>query len=104
MNKKYAPLFEPTSIGKLRLKNKMAMAPMGPIGYADPNFAFTQRLQDYYVERAKGGIGLIITGLCDVAPDIEGIPQPGMPSPTVNPMAFVHNANQMNERIHAYGT
>lgn len=103
MNKKYAPLFEPTSIGKLRLKNKMAMAPMGPIGYADPNFAFTQRLQDYYVERAKGGIGLIITGLCDVAPEIEGIPQPGMPSPTVNPMAFVHNANQMNERVHAYG-
>ena len=64
MNTKYAALFEPAYIGKLKLKNKMAMAPMGPIGYADPHFAFNQRLQDYYVERAKGGIGLIITGGC----------------------------------------
>ena len=28
MNKKYAPLFEPAYIGKLKIKNKMAMAPM----------------------------------------------------------------------------
>ena len=103
MNTKYAALFEPAYIGKLKLKNKMAMAPMGPIGYADPHFAFNQRLQDYYVERAKGGIGLIITGVCTVNVDVEGIGSPGIPCVTKNPKAFVHNGNQMNERIHAYG-
>lgn len=104
MNKKYAPLFEPAYIGKLKIKNKMAMAPMGPIGYADPHYAYNQRLQDYYVERAKGGIGLIITGVTTVNVDVEGIEAPGMPCVTKCPKAFVHNASQMNERIHAYGT
>ena len=103
MNKKYSALFEPAYIGKLKLKNKMAMAPMGPIGYADPHFAYNQRLQDYYVERAKGGIGLIITGVTTVNVDVEGIGSPGIPCVTKNPKAFVHNGNQMNERIHAYG-
>lgn len=103
MNQKYSALFEPTYIGKLKLKNRMAMAPMGPIGYADPHFAYNQRLQDYYVERAKGGIGLIITGVTTVNVDVEGIGSPGIPCVTKNPKAFVHNGNQMNERIHAYG-
>ena len=103
MKPTYEALFEPAYIGKCKLKNKMAMAPMGPIGYADPHFAFNQRLQDYYVERAKGGIGLIITGVCTVNVDVEGIGSPGIPCVTKNPKAFVHNGNQMNDRIHAYG-
>ena len=103
MNEKYSALFEPTSIGKLKLKNRMAMAPMGPIGFADPHYAYNQRLQDYYVERAKGGIGLIITGVTTVNVDVEGIGSPGLPCVTKNPSAFVHNGNQMNDRIHAYG-
>lgn len=28
----YKKLFEPASIGKLQLKNRISMAPMGPIG------------------------------------------------------------------------
>lgn len=60
---RYQKLFEPTRIGKLKLKNRTSMAPMGPVGYADPaSGAFTQRIQDYYVERARHGVGLIITG------------------------------------------
>lgn len=101
---KYKKLFETNYIKKLKLKNRIAMASMGPIGYADANFAFNQRLQDYYVARAKGGVGLIITGLCSVDIDIEGISNPVMPCPTYNPIAFIHNATQMNERVHAYGT
>ncbi|WP_206458236.1 oxidoreductase [Anaerovorax sp. IOR16] len=100
----YPELFTPTKIGKVVLKNKLSMAPMGPVGYADAFGAFNQRLQDYYVERAKGGIGLIITGICSVDIDIEGLSKPGLPCPTQTPLAFIHAAYQMNERIHAYGT
>ena len=39
------------------------MAPMGPLGLADANGGWNQRGIDYYVERAKGGTGLIITGV-----------------------------------------
>lgn len=76
---------------------------MGPVGYADSFGAFNQRLQDYYVERAKGGIGLIITGICSVDVDIEGLAKPGLPCPTQAPLAFIHAAYQMNERVHAHG-
>lgn len=99
----YAKLFEPTNIGKLTLKNKISMAPMGPVGYADTEGAFTQRGQDYYVERAKGGTGLIITGICSVDLGIEDMAKPVIPCPTLNPFSFIYAATQMNERIHAYG-
>lgn len=104
MSTKYKKLFEPAYIGKVKIKNKLSMAPMGPVGYADPLGALNQRIQDYYVERAKGGIGLIITGICSVDLDIEGIVKPGLPCPTQNPLAFIHAAYQMNERVHAYDT
>ena len=79
------------------------MAPNGPIGYADPNYAYNQRLQDYYGGAGQGRDRLIITGVTTVNVDVEGIGTPGLPCVTKNPSAFVHNGNQMNERIHAYG-
>jgi 2-enoate reductase len=102
MANRYAKLFEPTTIGKLQLKNRISMAPMGPIGYADANGAFNQRLQDYYVERAKGGTGLIITGICSVDLGIEDLAKGALPSPTQSPFSFIHAGTQMNERLHAY--
>ena len=59
----YKALFTPARIGKVRLKNRFAMAPMGPLGLADAQGGFNQRGIDYYTERAKGGTGLIITGV-----------------------------------------
>lgn len=103
MTKYFPKLFEPTKIGKVWLKNRMSMAPMGPVGYADALGAFSQRLQDYYVERARHGIGLIITGICSVDLETEKLTKSGLPCPTQTPMAFIHAANQMNDRIHAYG-
>ncbi|MEN2257507.1 hypothetical protein AAIB48_06925 [Paraclostridium benzoelyticum] len=31
----YPEIFKPAYIGKLKIKNKTSMAPMGPVGYAD---------------------------------------------------------------------
>ena len=78
------------------------MAPMGPVGYADAFGGFNQRLQDYYVERAKNDVGLIITGICSVDTNIEGIPEFAVPCPTSNPLAFIHSTRCMNDRIHAH--
>jgi len=103
MENRYSKLFQPTNIGKLKIKNKISMAPMGPIGFADDNGAFNQRGQDYYVERAKGGVGLIITGICSVDLEVEDMTKPVIPCPIINPFAFIYAGTQMNERIHAYG-
>ena len=102
MSNHYPELFTPTHIRKLKIKNKLSMAPMGPVGYSDSDGTFSQKGQDYYVERAKGGIGLIITGICSVDFNIEKMVKPSIPCPTLNPIAFIHAATQMNERIHAY--
>lgn len=100
---KYPKLFSPVSIGKLELKNRTSMAPLGPVGYANEHGGFNQRLQEYYIERAKNDVGLIITGVNSVDLEIEGIPSIGMPCPTTDPLAFIHSTFSMNERIHAYG-
>ena len=61
--KKMEKLFEPGRIGKLSIRNRIVMAPMGIIGLTEPDGKILQRAIDYYVERAKGGVGLIVTGL-----------------------------------------
>jgi 2,4-dienoyl-CoA reductase-like NADH-dependent reductase (Old Yellow Enzyme family)/thioredoxin reductase len=53
-------LFEPGRIGKLELKNRIVMAPMGTDSY-DAEGYVTDRAVNYYAERARGGVGLIIT-------------------------------------------
>ena len=47
------------SIGELKLKNRIVM-PLMQTNYADVKGFITGRQIDYYTERAKGGVGLII--------------------------------------------
>ena len=63
MNDKLAfpRLFEPARIGKVKLRNRLVMLPMGT-AYATASGEVTERTIDHYVERAKGGIGLITVG------------------------------------------
>lgn len=103
MNEKYLNLFEPIKIGKLEIKNRFVMAPMGPGGLCDADGTYNERGVEYYVERAKGGTGLIMTGVTMVENDIEKCSLPSMPCPTLNPLNFVKTGKLMTERIHAYG-
>lgn len=104
MNEKYKILFEKVKIGKLELKNRFMMAPMGPLGLGDADGAFNQRGIDYYVERAKGGTGLICTGVTFSDFTVEEHSCPGVPIPTKNEHQFVRTGREMTERIHAYGS
>lgn len=64
-------LFEPGHIGKLELKNRIIMAPMGVGALVEPDGRLSQRAIEYYTERAKGGVGMIITGTTCVDMEIE---------------------------------
>lgn len=101
---KYPELFTPISIGKVQMKNRFAMAPMGPLGLADAQGGFNQRGIDYYTERAKGGTGLIITGVTFSDCTVEMQSMPNCPNSTYNPVHFVRTCREMTERIHAYGS
>ena len=95
-------LFTPAQIGACMLKNRFVMAPMGPAGLADAQGAFTQTGIDFYVERAKGGVGLIIAGMCYSENTVERHGPGTMPCPTLNPVLFKRTAKQLTERVHAY--
>lgn len=64
--KAFPKLFQPVAIGAMQLKNRVVMPAMGT-NFASASGEVTDRLIDYYVERAKGGTGLIITEVTSVA-------------------------------------
>lgn len=101
---KYSQLFSPIKIGSITIKNRFAMAPMGPLGLADANGGWNQRGIDYYVERAKGGTGLIITGVTFFDQVVEKQDPSTVPNPLYKPVNFVKTSREMTERIHAYGS
>lgn len=57
------------------------MAPMGT-GLYTPHGGFGERSVHYYIERARGGVGLIVTTTVKVENEIEETPQ-FPPSPLV---------------------
>ena len=101
---KYKNLFTPVTIGSVTIKNRFAMAPMGPLGLADAQGGFNQRGIDYYTERAKGGTGLIITGVTFSDCKVETQSMPNCPNSTFNPVHFIRTGREMTERVHAYGS
>ena len=101
---KYKNLFTPIKIGKCEIKNRFSMAPMGPLGLSDSEGGFNQRGIDYYTERAKGGTGLIMTGVTFSDCEVETQSMPNCPNSTYNPVHFIRTGREMTERIHAYGS
>lgn len=59
-------LFSPIAVGTLQLKNRIVQTPHNT--RFESNGRPNERLANYYAERAKGGVGLIITGAQSVHP------------------------------------
>jgi len=100
---KYAKLFEPISIGKVEIKNRIAMAPMAIGGLTTPDGGFAGRAIDYYVERAKGGVGLIITAAALIDNETERFPRSTL-SAARNRDHFIETASELTEKVHAHGS
>ena len=62
-------LFERASIGNIKLRNRIILAPMGNKTATDGGF--DERSTEYFRLRAAGGVGLIITGLNIVSTEFE---------------------------------
>lgn len=58
----YEKLFSPCKIGNVEIKNRVVMVPMG-VDEAEPNGKVGDRWKEYFGARAKGEVGLIITGI-----------------------------------------
>lgn len=53
-------LAQPGNLGPLRLRNRVVMAPMGT-NFSTTDGLSTERDRQYYAERARGGVGMIMT-------------------------------------------
>lgn len=66
-------LFTPFSIGKMEIKNRLVMSPMGTYA-ALMDGSVSDTLATYFEERAKGGVGAIITASQYLTPKLaQGI-------------------------------
>ena len=68
------PLFEPTELNGLQLKNRFVRAATWE-GMADESGGCTPRLVELYARLAQGEVGLIITGHSYVLPDGKRAPR-----------------------------
>ena len=92
-------LFDELQIGSMILKNRTFMAPMS-LGYGDQTGIPTLQEQAYWLERAKGEVGCIITDATSVDPNT---PYLG------NTLCFrseesIVEYKKFTDKIHEYGT
>lgn len=59
MNSKYSHIFEPITIKRMTVRNRVIMTPMGT-NYGEPDGSMNEMHKHYYEQRANGGTGLLI--------------------------------------------
>jgi 2-enoate reductase len=67
----YNSLFSPIQINRLTIKNRVVMAPMGNLDMCEETGRPNNKMVQYFLARAKGGVGLITTGLIPVSHGID---------------------------------
>ena len=95
---RFQMLFAPGQIGKMTIRNRIIMSPMGTRYATDDGF-ITKKQKDYFEDRAKGGAGLIITeASCVDFP--EGYL---VASPRIDEDRFIPGLCELTEVIHRHG-
>ena len=93
----YPHLLSPLNLGFTSLPNRVIMGSMH-VGLEEVKDGF-QRMAAFYAERARGGVGLIVTG--GIAPNDRGRPMPGGARLTTEAEADKHRI--VTEAVHAAG-
>ncbi|MEJ2164075.1 MAG: FAD-dependent oxidoreductase [Desulfobacterales bacterium] len=92
----FETLFSSISIGSLKLTNRLVMPPMAT-NYASPEGFVTQRQIDYYVERARGGVGYITVEHTGILPQGKASPKMLL----VSSDAHAAHIKRLVEAVHA---
>lgn len=98
MDSNYKNLLAPGRIGRLALRNRIIMTPMGSnLAQADGHCG--ERIQAYYEARARGGAGMLIVGVGAI----------GWPQGACNPNQvaisedhFVPGLSSLCDRVHQH--
>lgn len=98
MSHSFPFLTSPLNHGNLKLKNRMVMSPM-TTSYANTDQTPSQRLVDHFVERAKGGVGLITVELVTVDENHPYMPN----SMTLGSDGYIAHHRALVDAIHEHG-
>ncbi len=103
----YSQLFSPVQVNSVKIKNRIVMGPMGNVGLCDETGRPNNKMIQYFIERAKGGAGLITSGLVLVSYNVEAaVSEPGDLTllPRVDRSRTVFPGwRSLTEGIHAHG-
>ena len=91
---KYKHIFEPLDLGFTTLKNRVLMGSMHT-GLEEEKNGY-DRMAVYFAERAKGGVGLIVTG--GIAPNVQGWTAPF--SARLSSRRHVKNHKKVTKAVH----
>ncbi|WP_368086197.1 FAD-dependent oxidoreductase [Polaribacter sp. Hel_I_88] len=94
---KYTHIFEPLDLGFTTLKNRILMGSMHT-GLEEEKNGY-EKMAVYFAERAKGGVGLIVTG--GIAPNIQGWTAPF--SARMSSKKHVRNHQKVTKAVHEAG-
>jgi 2-enoate reductase len=104
----YTHLFSPLQINGVRVKNRIVMGPMGNISMAEEMGRPASKMIEYFTERAKGGVGLITSGLVPISQKVDPtVTELGDRSyfPRIDSSRTVFAGwRDLAENIHAYGS
>ncbi len=103
----YTHLFSPIQVNGITIKNRIVMGPMGNINIADEMGRPSQKMIEYFTERARGGAGMIASGLIPVSQGVDpSVTEPGDRSlfPRIDGSRTVLSGwRTLAENVHAYG-
>ena len=92
-------LLEPGRIGSMTVRNRFVMAPMVTnSGTWDSHVS--DEMIDYYVARAKGGVGLIIVQAAAVVPESKGVTSKWL---NIFDDAYIPRLRDLSEAVKAHG-
>ena len=94
---KYKHIFEPLDLGFTTLKNRILMGSMHT-GLEEQKNGY-EKMAVYFAERAKGGVGLIVTG--GIAPNIQGWTAPF--SARLSSKKQIRNHQKVTKAVHEAG-
>jgi len=95
-------LFKLGKIGRLEIKNRLVMSPMAT-NFASLDGQVTREVIDHYVERAKGGVGLIITEITRTETKIQSTSITGA-NLQLDTQSHIAGLSQLSDAVHEYGT
>jgi 2-enoate reductase len=104
----YNTLFSPIRVNRLTIKNRIVMGPMGNISMAEEMGRPANKMIQYFTERARGGVGLITSGLIPISQKVDPtVTELGDRSyfPRIDSSRTVFAGwRDLAENVHAYGS